>query len=59
LDNKNTFVKTKISNDTKVALSLTHKYNEFVTITLGSQVDISKMSLPDNTKFGMKLYLKS
>ncbi|CRH03831.1 voltage-dependent anion-selective channel protein, putative [Plasmodium relictum] len=59
LNNKNTFIKTKISNDTKVALSLTHKYNEFVTVTLGSQIDLSKISLPDNTKFGVKLYLKS
>ncbi|CAD2093278.1 voltage-dependent anion-selective channel protein, putative [Plasmodium vinckei] len=59
LNDKNTAVKTKISNDTKVALSLTHKYNEFVTISVGSQVDITKMSLPDSSKFGVKLYLKS
>lgn len=59
INNKNTFVKTKISNDTKIALSLTHKYNDFLTVTLGSLVDMSKLSLPDNTKFGIKLYLKS
>ncbi|CAA9990303.1 voltage-dependent anion-selective channel protein, putative [Plasmodium knowlesi strain H] len=59
LNDKNTAVKTKISNDTKVAVSLTHKYNEFVSISLGSQVDITKMSLPDSTKFGVKLFLKS
>ncbi|KJP85798.1 hypothetical protein AK88_04557 [Plasmodium fragile] len=59
MNDKNTAVKTKISNDTKVALSLTHKYNEFVSISLGSQVDITKMSLPDSTKVGVKLFLKS
>ncbi|ANQ10547.1 Uncharacterized protein PCOAH_00048220 [Plasmodium coatneyi] len=59
LNDKNTAVKTKISNDTKVAVSLTHKYNEFVSISLGSQVDITKMSLPDSNKFGVKLFLKS
>ncbi|GAW82915.1 voltage-dependent anion-selective channel protein [Plasmodium gonderi] len=59
LNNKSTAIKTKISNDTKVALSLTHKYNEFVTVSVGSQVDVTKMSLPDSTKFGVKLYLKS
>lgn len=59
INNKNTFVKTKISNDTKIALSLTHKYNDFLTVTLGSLIDVSKLSVPDNTKFGIKLYLKS
>ncbi|SBS87280.1 voltage-dependent anion-selective channel protein, putative [Plasmodium ovale] len=59
LNNKSTAIKTKISNDTKVALSLTHKYNDFVTISFGSQVDVTKMTLPDNTKFGVKLILKS
>ncbi|VWU50614.1 voltage-dependent anion-selective channel protein, putative, partial [Hepatocystis sp. ex Piliocolobus tephrosceles] len=58
-NNKNTSIKTKISNDTKIALSLKHKYNEFVTIVLGSQVDVTKISMPDNTKFGVKLYLTS
>ncbi|SBS95337.1 hypothetical protein PMALA_046980 [Plasmodium malariae] len=38
LSNKNTAIKTKLSNDSKIALSLTHKYNEFVTVSLGSQV---------------------
>ncbi|CAG9475700.1 voltage-dependent anion-selective channel protein, putative [Plasmodium vivax] len=59
LNDKSTAVKTKISNDTRVAVSLTHKYNEFVSVSLGSQVDVSKMSLPDSTKFGVKLLLKS
>lgn len=54
-----TYLKTKITNDTKVALSLTHKYNDLLTVTLGSQVDLSKLSQADNTKFGVKLSLKT
>lgn len=59
INNNNTFVKAKISNDTKIALSLTHTYNDFLTVTLGSLIDMSKLSSPDNTRFGIKLYLKS
>ncbi|KAL7068141.1 hypothetical protein ACR3K2_14110 [Cryptosporidium serpentis] len=48
-----TDVKFRISNDAKVAYSLTHRFHKNLSATFGAQFDTYRMSSPDSVKYGI------
>jgi len=54
-----TFVKAKVSQDARVALSLTHKFSDAMSATLGTQIDGKNPSNPEALKYGIKLNLSA
>ncbi|KYK70678.1 eukaryotic porin protein [Toxoplasma gondii TgCatPRC2] len=54
-DKKDTFLKAKLTQNARVSVALTHKVCDYVSATIGSQIDVSKPSNPDAVKHGLKL----
>lgn len=54
-DQRDTFFKAKLSQNARMSVALTHKVCDYVSATIGSQIDVTKPSNPDAVKHGLKL----
>ncbi|XP_026191022.1 uncharacterized protein LOC34619324 [Cyclospora cayetanensis] len=58
-DEKDTLVKSKISQNGLLAVAVTHKLCGYLHATVGTQLDVSKGQSPENVKYGVKIDVSS
>lgn len=58
-DEKDTVLKSKISQNGLLAVAVTHKLCSYLQATVGTQLDVSKAQNADNVKYGVKIDVAS
>lgn len=58
-DEKDTVLKSKISQNGLLAVAVTHKLCTYLHATVGTQLDVSKAQNADNVKYGVKIDVSS
>ncbi|PFH37740.1 eukaryotic porin protein [Besnoitia besnoiti] len=58
-DQKDTYLKAKLSQNARMSVALTHRVCDYVSATIGSQIDVTKPSNPDAVKHGLKLEISA
>lgn len=54
-DQKDTYLKAKLNQNARMSVALTHRVCDYVSATIGSEIDVTKPSNPDAVKHGLKL----
>ena len=54
-DEKDTAIKSKISQHGTLAVAVTHKLCSYLHATVGTQLDVSKGQNAENVKYGVKI----
>lgn len=55
-----TFIKAKMTHDSQISTSLTHKFSDLLTASIGAQIDLSKgLQSQESIRYGIKLNVQA